>query len=300
MRCVGLSLGTVERSLTFESSLLLPICSNLQDNNGNRPAINSGFSNRNFYKEPNQERPTANSGFRILHNPQQFTIDRLPGTSDFFIGNDTEVENNVRQRAHSAFSIGHNNLDQNVVDRPRADSRILIGQGQMQETLKSYIIKARELIIAHGDNPEYWKFETTPKSRYGEVVKLIKVWWLQVHGLIKTRELSPNTTYGAYLVYNLTKDAEGFDVNNSQIEVVIEILGIEGSERTRNVCLDSKSQDSPPRLRGDGWMEIEMGEFFNDHGEDTEVRTILREVNSKPKSGLFIQGIEFRPKDSST
>ncbi|KAF8392009.1 hypothetical protein HHK36_022349 [Tetracentron sinense] len=53
-----------------------------------------------------------------------------------------------------------------------------------------------------------------------------------------------------------------------------------------------------PRERGDGWMEIEMGEFFNDRGDDGDVEMSLMEVdNGEWKSGLIIQGIELRPKE---
>ncbi|KAF6147674.1 hypothetical protein GIB67_003005 [Kingdonia uniflora] len=269
--------------------------------NGNRPTANSGFSTRGFYEEPNQERPTAGSGFRILHNPQQFTVDRLPGTSGFSIRNGTEVENYVRQTAYSGFSIGHDNQGQDIGDRTRADTGFTIRQGPMQETIltEGYMIKARDLIITHGNDSRYWNFRTLPMSRYGEVAELLAVWWLEVRGSIKTRELSPDTTYEAYFVYNLAKRSQRFGVTDPHLEVLIEILGIEGSEKKRSVCLDRKSEDNPPQLRRDGWMEIKMGEFLNVHGEDTEVQTTIREISSSVKAGLFIQGIEFRPKESS-
>ncbi|KAF6139565.1 hypothetical protein GIB67_015522 [Kingdonia uniflora] len=43
-----------------------------------------------------------------------------------------------------------------------------------------------------------------------------------------------------------------------------------------------------------------MGNFFNDEEEDGKVRAILKEVeNGSLKSGLTVQGIEFRPKENS-
>ncbi|PIA36200.1 hypothetical protein AQUCO_03400247v1 [Aquilegia coerulea] len=51
--------------------------------------------------------------------------------------------------------------------------------------------------------------------------------------------------------------------------------------------------------RDDGWMEIELGEFYNDQGEDGEVQMTLTEIKGGHlKCGLIVQGIELRPKVS--
>ncbi|KAF2316825.1 hypothetical protein GH714_042166 [Hevea brasiliensis] len=51
-----------------------------------------------------------------------------------------------------------------------------------------------------------------------------------------------------------------------------------------------------PYRRSDGWLEIELGEYFNQCGNDGEVLEIsAMEVNDE-KSGLIVQGIEIRPK----
>ena len=48
--------------------------------------------------------------------------------------------------------------------------------------------------------------------------------------------------------------------------------------------------------REDGWMEIELGEFFNGEG-DEEVKMSLKEIKGHQlKGGLIIEGIEVRPK----
>ena len=52
-----------------------------------------------------------------------------------------------------------------------------------------------------------------------------------------------------------------------------------------------------PCERGDGWMEIELGDFFNGNQGDEEVKMSLREVKGQHlKGGLIIEGIEVRPK----
>ena len=52
-----------------------------------------------------------------------------------------------------------------------------------------------------------------------------------------------------------------------------------------------------PKKRADGWMEIEMGEFKNEEGEDGEVSISLMETRGGNwKKGLILQGIEIRAK----
>ncbi|KAL1550372.1 F-box protein PP2-B11-like [Salvia divinorum] len=49
--------------------------------------------------------------------------------------------------------------------------------------------------------------------------------------------------------------------------------------------------------RGDGWMEVELGSFYNDQGGDGVVETwLLGRDGVLWKSGLIVEGIEFRPK----
>ena len=63
--------------------------------------------------------------------------------------------------------------------------------------------------------------------------------------------------------------------------------------------LDSPSNIAPLlQDRGDGWNEnIEMGEFFNENGEDGLVLCSLKEVSSSSTwYGLIVEGIELRPR----
>ncbi|KAG6431251.1 hypothetical protein SASPL_109329 [Salvia splendens] len=48
--------------------------------------------------------------------------------------------------------------------------------------------------------------------------------------------------------------------------------------------------------RGDGWMEVELGSFYNDRGAHGVVETwLLGREGHQWKSGLIVQGVEFRP-----
>lgn len=57
-----------------------------------------------------------------------------------------------------------------------------------------------------------------------------------------------------------------------------------------------KGDDRVMRRREDGWMEMELGEFFNGEG-DEEVKMSLMEIKGHQlKGGVIVEGIEIRPK----
>ncbi|KAF6163792.1 hypothetical protein GIB67_012151 [Kingdonia uniflora] len=162
---------------------------------------------------------------------------------------------------------------------------------------KAYMIKATDLKYLDAENPKCWQYITDP--RFGKVAQLLDVPKRRASGTkvtaaMETRELSPKTTYEAYFVYKLNREAEGF--KQMPAKALISFIGMEDSERSTSVYLNPNSQ-VPPQIREDGWLEIKMGEFFNSEGEDGVVHMILKEIKRRDsKSGLVIQGIELRPK----
>lgn len=129
---------------------------------------------------------------------------------------------------------------------------------------------------------------------------LIDVCWFEIRGTINTIALSPNTEYAVYFVFKMV-NARGFQ--NHPVELSIFEEG--GHVSTKNVCLDPNVEDRPhdrvvglqrPIVRSDGWLEIEMGEFFNSSTQNKEVHVNVLERGSQWKKGLFLEGIEVRPK----
>ncbi|PNX64263.1 F-box protein PP2-B1, partial [Trifolium pratense] len=54
-----------------------------------------------------------------------------------------------------------------------------------------------------------------------------------------------------------------------------------------------------PSVRSDGWLEIEMGEFFNS-GREHEVHMSVIEIKAgEVKGNFFVEGIEVRPKEDN-
>lgn len=155
--------------------------------------------------------------------------------------------------------------------------------------------------------------------RFGEVAELLDVCWLEIVGRIGSSALSPKTAYAAYLVFKIADDWHGLHCPKQETCVT---LG--GVESKHTVCLQPdagtqqimrgrlrrfrlRGREMPqetmdagvisPRTRSDGWMEVEMGEFYNETGEDGEVEMSLREIRGGNwKKGLIVQGIEIRPK----
>jgi hypothetical protein len=138
--------------------------------------------------------------------------------------------------------------------------------------------------------------------------------------------LSRNSTYAVYMVFKISDESYGLDYPPQEAAVAI------GENKfTRQVCLlghedeGEGSEEVPqnyrslmvpairrrltrrhrplppgvtvPKKRGDGWMEMEMGEFNNEEGDDGEVSISLTEIKGgRWKKGLIVQGIEVRAK----
>ncbi|XP_020249531.1 F-box protein PP2-B13-like [Asparagus officinalis] len=180
-------------------------------------------------------------------------------------------------------------------------------------------ISARGLKIAWGDTARYWKWKPESNSRFPEVAELVTVCWLEIQCSIKARALSPKTTYCAYLIFNITRGSYGLTFPPQE-----SIIKLGSHVSKQNVCLQPDESDPPqPRLtllgrsasfrvpprgsgthgpvkspcrRDDGWMEVEMGRFFVDEGQEENVDVSMMEVGGGQwKRGLVIQGIELRP-----
>ncbi|XP_041017185.1 F-box protein PP2-B15-like [Juglans microcarpa x Juglans regia] len=182
---------------------------------------------------------------------------------------------------------------------------------------KCYMLSARELSIKWASHPLYWSWKPQfPQSRFAEVAELRTISWLEILGLLNTKLLSPRTLYGTYLILHFANRAYGLDTLPS--EVSLEVGNVVKSQGTVYLSrCDSKKQSNSERLccvrscrrskfcsaekqvpveRKDGWMEIELGQFYNDQQGDEEVRMCLKEVKGEHlKGGLIVEGIELRP-----
>ncbi|KAJ0014651.1 hypothetical protein Pint_21393 [Pistacia integerrima] len=210
------------------------------------------------------------------------------------------------------------------------DHPILIDDGKKAFSLdkqsgkKCYMISARDLMIVWVDTPAYWRWTSLPGARFQEVAELRDVCWLEICGKISTCILSPGTDYTTYLVFKLTEGSYGFEC--LPVEVHVGLVGSESQKqfvyldavrgrrmqyrlgrraglfnRSRSLgwqaSLPSQNDGHHPKERGDRWLEVEIGDFYNAGNEDGELEMSILEVRAGNwKRGLIVQGIEIRPK----
>ncbi|XP_043718782.1 F-box protein PP2-B10-like [Telopea speciosissima] len=192
---------------------------------------------------------------------------------------------------------------------------------------KCYTLLARELSITWGSNPLYWSWKCLPQhsqSSFLEVAELRTIWWLEIQGKIAASMLSPKTNYAAYLIVKFAERAYGLDTlpsetsiqtssnqwkrgrahlrfGNEQKRSLEQLYFLHRIQVLRSSRVGKEEEEHVPRERSDGWMEVELGEFFNDGVDGGEVKMSLKEVKGHHlKGGLIVQGIEIRPKFSST
>ncbi|KAL7081368.1 hypothetical protein ACP275_14G035600 [Erythranthe tilingii] len=178
------------------------------------------------------------------------------------------------------------------------DSPILINGAKMSFSLdkrngkKCFMVGARELAISWKG---CWDFTPNAKSRFSEVAKLRSIGWIHIQGKIKSQMLSQNTNYAAYMVFSL----ERMDGLRSSKTIVRFLKNHQSKNNTsKNENFESRETGKIAKTRGDGWMEIEMGKFYNGCSEEygEVVEAWLTEIhNPEGKSGLVVEGIEFRP-----
>ncbi|XP_010425003.1 PREDICTED: F-box protein At2g02240 [Camelina sativa] len=162
------------------------------------------------------------------------------------------------------------------------------------------MLSSKELWITWGSSPQYWQWISIPEARFEKVAELLDVCWFEVRGKTSTRVLTPGTRYSAYIVFK-TKDGCP-RLGHLPVEVGVGLVGQETSKRfiyfvgPRARRGERETGDvTKPEEREDGWMEAELGEFFNEASCD-EVELSVIEIKSPYwKRGLIIQGIEFRP-----
>ncbi|KAK3227690.1 hypothetical protein Dsin_007552 [Dipteronia sinensis] len=168
---------------------------------------------------------------------------------------------------------------------------------------KCYMISPKELYSVCYDCTELWQIYpidiahyhfSIPDCRFPEVLIRFDVIPFEVGGKISTSLLSPMTTYTAYLVF-----AEGliFCRDDAPAKVAVGLArSTNGLNRTiylHRVHLDGDDDGFFPKRRADGWLESELGEFFNGGDEEGELSMTMKTCW---KENLLIQGIEIRPK----
>ncbi|OEL20546.1 F-box protein PP2-B11 [Dichanthelium oligosanthes] len=181
---------------------------------------------------------------------------------------------------------------------------------------KCYALSARRLGLPWDDGEFSWRWVPHPRSRFGEVAELMDCTFLDIYGRLPAAALTPATSYAAYLVYGTAQGHRGLSFPDQETAVSLGSRApAEARARRLAVCLRPDEAEvrkfwgagvvapdgggEEPRLRDDGWWEVEMGRLrtteAGEHGAPgEEVVASFEVLGSYPKRGLIVEGIEFR------
>lgn len=147
-----------------------------------------------------------------------------------------------------------------------------------------FMMLARDLAIAWGENKKYWEwiaFQETSDMEV-EVAVLRNVCWLEVSGKFRTIALAPMTKYEIAFVVKI-KDPNG------QWDAPVTFTATLPNGK-KEECF--KSLKTVPQQR---WEHIAICEFVMSPENVGEVTFALNEHGANWKSGLVIKGVSFRP-----
>ncbi|CAN1175503.1 F-box protein PP2-B10 [Linum perenne] len=236
----------------------------------------------------------------------------------------------ISQSSDQSLLTGGDTLPKKQIFRRLCERPILIDQGKKSWMLEkqggkvTMMLGARDLSIAWGDHPVYWGWRKLCNCEFEvrEVAVLLGyVWWLEIRGRIKTRTLSPDTTYVAYLVFKFEENYKFFDHHPVKIGVgpvgggggeaeevklaPCEVLrsgrrGFNHAVRAQRVheWKDSFQRHATKPWCGERrkkWYRVRLG-AFESGGEDDEVEVFVMEVETGfAKRGLVVHGVEIVP-----
>lgn len=133
------------------------------------------------------------------------------------------------------------------------------------------------------------------------MAELLPVCWLHIRGSMNCRLLSRRTRYVVCIVFKLAPGSHGLGDPPQKASVKLGSYASESFIRLQPDDDDeSEAEDEEEKaaVEGeDGWMEMVLGDFYTEEGDDGNVEVNLRETEGLNwKRGLIVQGLEFRPK----
>ncbi|XP_057809653.1 putative F-box protein PP2-B12 isoform X2 [Salvia miltiorrhiza] len=156
-----------------------------------------------------------------------------------------------------------------------------------------FLLGAMSLIFGLRGFDDFWKFNPHPQSRFSYSAELVDSQCFYIQGNVKTKMLSSETCYAAYLVFGF---AETYAKLYSAVSIIRNFYDEPGGGYPEEQAKMVKFQEGNDRE--DGWMEIQVGEFYVDLEENGEVQVQLLDTSGNTKSGLIVEGIELRPFNS--
>ncbi|KAG2581561.1 F-box protein PP2-B10-like [Panicum virgatum] len=173
---------------------------------------------------------------------------------------------------------------------------------------RCYALSARRLSLPWDDGEFCWMFAPHPRSRFAEVAELVDCTCLDIYGALPAAALTPAAPYAAYLVYGTAGGGHrGLSYPDQETAVAVGgrvvarhavCLRPDAAEARKFRGGGSRGEEPRrPRMREDGWWEMEMGRLGEVAGTAAaeEVVASFEVLGWYPKRGLILEGIEFRP-----
>ncbi|CAN6300953.1 unnamed protein product [Urochloa humidicola] len=174
---------------------------------------------------------------------------------------------------------------------------------------KCYMLSARALSLPWDDGEFSWRWTPHPLSRFRDVAELVECTSLDIYGRLPVAELTPATSYAAYLVYGVAEGHRGLSYPDQETTVALGTAAAachavclypdEAEARKFRAVSRSTGSEEPrrPRMRDDGWSEMEMRRLRTPGGGGGQEEEVLsfEVLGWYPKRGLIVEGVEFRP-----
>ncbi|PUZ50110.1 hypothetical protein GQ55_6G033400 [Panicum hallii var. hallii] len=174
---------------------------------------------------------------------------------------------------------------------------------------RCYALSARRLSLPWDDGEFSWRWTPHPLSRFPEVAELVDCTCLDIYGTLPAAALTPGTPYAAHLVYGTSEGGHrGLSYPDQETAVAVggrvaarHALCLRPDDAEARKFRGGGEEARRPRLREDGWWEVEMGRLGGaattsaaGDGEE-EVTASFEVLGWYPKRGLVVEAIEFRP-----
>ncbi|THU68380.1 hypothetical protein C4D60_Mb08t03300 [Musa balbisiana] len=143
------------------------------------------------------------------------------------------------------------------------------------------MVSAENMTIIWGYEYRYWRWVPHPESRFAKVAEILSVCWLHIRGSMNCRLLSRRTRYVVCIVFKLAPGSHGLGDPPQKASVKLGSYASESFIRLQPDDDDeSEAEDEEEKaaVEGeDGWMEMVLGDFYTEEGDDGNVLFSARE-----------------------
>ncbi|XP_071725167.1 LOW QUALITY PROTEIN: lectin-like [Rutidosis leptorrhynchoides] len=263
-------------SLLYKGQFLIKLEKQLNSEMGNKPSSESVSPQA---QRPNLELPIGSVVAKEVEKPRQ--IINLPHNYETIL-RDADQKSTAPCRTSS--------LPDKLLEQLQA--KVYLSQKKRMYWVEKNSIKncfmlfARDLSITWSDESRYWHWQHQNDCDVSfEAAELVNVCWLEIHGIIDTTMLSPETLYEVAFVIMLKDQAYGWQV---PVNVRLGLPSGNKQERVENLMNKPREQ----------WIEIPAGEFRTSPENLGKIEISLFEYQGGIwKKGLVIKGIVIRPKN---